>query len=133
VGRVSQDQPISDWALSDQQGLQDALLRRNVFFMNDIEAALELPMGYMSPDFRHAVDHWVSLGVEDTDHPALQRTQRAICDRLRQHAYANYIEEASERYAHEGGKNRAFAMELASWIESSAKRLDKWFQEPVTP
>ena len=132
VGRASQDCPISDWAVSDQQGLQAVLLRRNVFFLNDIEAALDSPMGYLSLDFRQAVDHWVSLGVEETDHPALQRAQRAICDRLRQQAYTNYIEEASERYAHEGGKNRAFAMELASWIESGAKRLDKSFPEPVT-
>lgn len=133
VGRASQDYPISDWPIPDQQSLQAVLLRRNEFFLNDIEIALGTPLGYLSLDFRQAVAYWLCLDVDDYGHPSLQRTQRSIVDRLRQQAYSNYIEEASERYSHEGGKNRAFAMSLASWIESGAKKLDKWFQEPVTP
>lgn len=133
VGRASQEFPVSDWAASDQAGLQAVLLRRDLFFLNDIEISLNTPSGYLSPEFRQAVDHWCNLGADNDDHPAFQRTQRAICDRLRQQAYAKYIDEASEKYAQEGGKNRQFATALASWIESNAKRLNKWFPDPLLP
>ncbi|BEJ13854.1 hypothetical protein CspHIS471_0310280 [Cutaneotrichosporon sp. HIS471] len=133
VGRASQEFPISDWAASDQAGLQSVLLRRDLFFLNDIEISLNDPAGYMAPEFRQAVDHWCNLGADSDEHPAFQRTQRAICDRLRQQAYAKYIEEASEKYAQEGGKNKRFATALASWIESNGKRLNKWFSEPLLP
>lgn len=132
VGRVSQEQDVSSWSLVDQQGLQSVLARRNTFFLNDIEIALGTPGGYLSEEFIQAAEHWNQLDGEEVEHPVFQRTQRAICDRLRQQAYAYYIEEASERYSHEGGKNREFAMALASWIESSAKRLDKMFPQPIT-
>lgn len=131
VGRASQDLPVSDWATVDQQSLQAALLRRDVFFLNDIEECLE-SAGYLSLDFRQAVVQWNNLNVDNDEHTALQRTQRAICDRLRQQAYSNYIDEASERYSLEGGKNRRFALGLATWIESCAKRMDKWFKLPLT-
>ncbi|KLT39881.1 hypothetical protein CC85DRAFT_288059 [Cutaneotrichosporon oleaginosum] len=133
IGRVSQDFPVSDWAETDQAGLQAALLRRDLFFLNDIDISLNTPTGYMSPEFRQAVDHWGNLGADQNEHPAFLRTQRAICDRLRQQAYARYIEEASEKYAQEGGKNKRFAAALAAWIESSAKRLNKWFPDPLLP
>lgn len=133
VARASQDLPVSDWAASDQAGLQAVLLRRDLFFLNDVEISLDTQGGYMSPEFRQAVDQWCNLGANSDEHPAFQRTERAICDRIRQQAYAKYIDEASEKYALEGGKNRRFAMALADWIESNAKRLDKWFREPLLP
>jgi hypothetical protein len=133
VGRAAQEFPVSSWAASDQAGLQAVLLRRDLFFLNDIEISLNSPDGYMSPEFLQAVDHWCSLQADNDEHPSFQRTQRAICDRLRQQAYAKYIEEASEKYAHEGGKNKRFATALASWIESNAKRLNKWFPDPLLP
>lgn len=133
VGRASQESPVSEWPVSDQSGLQAVLLRRNTFFLNDVEVALTSPKGYLSPEFRQAVSHWQSLDAGDEDHIALQRIQRAICDRLRQQAYANYIDEASEMYAREGGKNRQFALSLATWIESGAKKLDRWFPNPISP
>lgn len=132
IGLVSQDLPVADWAIADRQALEAVLQRRNVFFLNDIEIALNSPQGYLSPQFREAVGQWHALNVTDDDHPSLQRTQRAICDRLRQQAYTNYIEEASETYSREGGKNRQFAMSLAAWIESRVKKLDKSFKEPIT-
>lgn len=133
VGRASQELPVSEWPVSDQSGLQAVLLRRNTFFLNDVEVALTSPKGYLSPEFRQAVSQWQLLDASDEDHVVLQRIQRAICDRLRQQAYANYIDEASEMYAREGGKNRQFALALASWIESGAKKLDKWFPDPISP
>lgn len=133
VGRASQELPVSEWPVSDQSGLQTVLLRRNTFFLNDVEVALTSPKGYLSPEFRQAVSQWQLLDATDEDHVVLQRIQRAICDRLRQQAYTNYIDEASEMYAREGGKNRQFALALASWIESGAKKLDKWFPEPISP
>ncbi|TXT13456.1 hypothetical protein VHUM_00823 [Vanrija humicola] len=132
VGRVSEEEPVSEWAIPDQQALQSVLLNRNSFFLKDIELALNTPRGYLAPEFRQAVDQWLTLNVDDVEDPSLQRVQRTICDRLRQQAYLNYINEASETYNHEGGKNRSFALALATWIESSAKKLDKWFPEPVT-
>lgn len=132
VGRASQELAVSEWPVSDQSGLQAVLLRRNTFFLNDVEVALTSPKGYLSPEFRQAVSQWQLLEASDEDHVVLQRIQRAICDRLRQQAYTNYIDEASEMYAREGGKNRQFALALASWIESGAKRLDKWFPDPIS-
>lgn len=132
VGRVTQEQPVSSWSILDRNGLQAVLVRRNIFFLNDIEIALASHDGYLSEEFAQAVDHWYHLDAEEDDHPSFQRTQRAICDRLRQQAYANYIDEASERYSYEGGKNQHFAVALAAWIESGAKKVDKLFPQPVT-
>lgn len=133
VGRTSQALPVSEWAERDRDGLQAVLLRRNMFFLNDVDVALNSVNGYLSPEFRQAVSHWQVLDAGEEDHASLQRVQRSICDRLRQQAYANYIDEASEMYAKKGGKNRQFALALASWIESGAKKLDKWFPDPISP
>ncbi|KAL7421167.1 hypothetical protein Q5752_004052 [Cryptotrichosporon argae] len=60
--------------------------------------------------------------------------QAAVADyKLRQQAYEHYIREASERFAIEGGKSRAFALGLAGWIESSTKKLKKRFPDPIAP
>lgn len=132
IGRVSREVPVSSWSILDQQGLQSVIVRRNIFFLNDIEMALNSTGGYLSEEFIQAVEHWAQLGGEEDDHPSFQRTQRAICDRLRQQAYAHYIDEASERYSHEGGKSRQFALALATWIEKGGKRVDKLFPNPIT-
>lgn len=74
------------------------------------------------------------LGLADSDvakHPSLDRAAKSIIERVRIQAYKLYIGEASERYEHEGGKTRAFAMAMGEWIEKGAKKLMKKFKEPL--
>lgn len=101
--------------------------------MTSLETALiHSPEGYLSPDFAEAVTDYLSLGRKDTEHAALARTAQSIIERIRIQAYKVYIGEASDRYEHEGGKTRSFAMAMGEWIEKGVKRAHKKFPEPIT-
>lgn len=53
-------------------------------------------------------------------------------EKIRVQAFKSYIHEAGEKMDMEGGKNRGFAMSMAGWIESSAKKLNKRFGDGIT-
>lgn len=110
-----------------------AFLRRDICLLTAIETALiHVETGYLSPDFSDAVTDYLSLADTDTTkHPSLNRTAQSIVERIRIQAYKLYIGEASERYEHEGGKTRSFAMAMGEWIEKGAKKLIKKFKEPL--
>jgi hypothetical protein len=101
--------------------------------MTAIETALiHVETGYLSPDFQEAVTDYLSLAATDgSEHPLLDRAVKSIIERIRIQAYKMYINEASERYAHEGGKTKAFALVMGEWIEKGAKKLMKRFREPI--
>ena len=110
-----------------------AFLRRDICLLTAIETALiHVESGYLSPDFQEAVTDYLSLA--DTDvakHTSLDRAAKSIVERVRIQAYKLYIGEASERYEHEGGKTRGFALAMGEWIEKGAKKLMKKYQDPL--
>ena len=76
---------------------------------------------------------YLAVGDKDIDGtPALERTAQSIIERVRIQAYQVYIAEASQRYEHEGGKTRGFAIKMGEWIEKGVKKVDKKFGESVT-
>lgn len=94
---------------------------------------IHAPEGYSSPDFAEAVNDYLALGTKDTgSNPGLARTAQSIIERIRIQAYKVYINEASDRYEHEGGKTRSFAVAMGEWIEKGVKRVNKKFPEGVT-
>lgn len=110
-----------------------AFLRRDTCLLTAIETALiHVEAGYLSPDFQEAVGDYLSLADTDVGrHPSMDRAAKSIVERVRIQAYRVYIGEASERFEHEGGKTRGFALLMGEWIEKGAKRLMKKFKEPL--
>lgn len=159
LARLSQEMSIDTWAAPDvsidhrtralpgisqqifhnrpadstqRDGLQAAFLRRDICLFSAVESALiHSQNGYHSPDFLEAVSDWLALDAQDVSHPSLQRAATSIVERARVQAYKSYINEASERFEFEGGKTRGFAMAMAGWVESQAKKLNKKFMEPI--
>ncbi|ORY22446.1 hypothetical protein BCR39DRAFT_473965 [Naematelia encephala] len=133
VGKVQIDMPMVSWAKSDREGLDAALLRRDICLLAAVDSALAYGAnGYHSPDFLEAVSDWLALDYRDTSHSTLSQLNTSIVERIRIQAYKSYIEEAGERLEREGSKTRAFAMDMAVWVEKEVKKLNKRFGDPIT-
>ena len=109
-----------------------ALGRRDTCFLAAVDSALSYAQGgYHSADFLDAVTDWLVLDVRDTSPLHLTRIAENIVSRVRTQAFENYISEAGDRMDHEGGRNKAFAMTMAAWLEKEAKKLNKKFTDPI--
>lgn len=129
-----------------RDGLTAAFTRRDICLLTSIETSLiHGTDGYLGPDFAEAVSDYLSVGPQDTSeheststngiaggNAAMKRTEQSIIERIRIQAYQVYIAEASERYEHEGGKTRGFALRMGEWIEKGVKKVDRRFEERVT-
>lgn len=106
--------------------------QRDLCLLSAVANALTYERGYHSAEFQEAVDDWLSLDAQDIQHPNLKQIAAPIVEGIKVQAYESYIAEASDRIEHEGGKNRAFAMQMATWIESQTKKLSKKYPEPIS-
>jgi hypothetical protein len=116
----------------EQEGLERAMHQRDACILSAVANALTYERGYHSAEFQEAVEDWLSLDSQDIRHPNLIQMAAPIIDGIRVQAFESYIAEASDRIDHEGGKNRAFALEMAIWIEKQTKKLSKKFPEPIS-
>jgi hypothetical protein len=106
--------------------------QRDTCILSAVANALTYERGYHSPEFQEAVEDWLSLDSQEIRHPDLLAMAEPIIDGIKVQAYESYIAEASDRIEHEGGKNRSFAMAMATWIESQTKKLSKKYPEPIS-
>ncbi len=128
-------------------GLESTCLKIYIHFYSTIESSLASSSsisGYNSPDVQEAIQSFqtvtidspipISDLIENRQHPnpSIARIENGIIERIRAQAFKSYINESGERIEHEGGKNRGFAMGMAGWIESGAKKLNKKFGDAVT-
>ncbi|EIW68721.1 hypothetical protein TREMEDRAFT_39631, partial [Tremella mesenterica DSM 1558] len=130
VDKVRLDAPEDTWAISDREGWQQALVRRNICLYSAAQVALEYS-GYHSPDFMEAVTDYLALESRDISHSELQRLSDKIIDGIRMQAYESYVAHATERIEHCGGKTKEFALAMAVWIEKEAKKLSKKFGDSL--
>jgi len=117
---------------TQQEGLERAMHQRDACILSAVANALTYERGYHSPEFQEAVEDWLSLDSQEIRHPDLIQMAAPIIDGIKVQAYESYIAEASDRIEHEGGKNRAFAINMAAWIERQTKKLSKKFPEPIS-
>jgi hypothetical protein len=103
----------------------------NIFFLIAVEDSLEAPGGYLSDEFTEAVANWRAIDVE-LSHPLLDKASTGISDKIRKQAFRSYINESSDKLDLEGSKTRTYAMQMASWVESNTKKLNKRFKNPIT-
>nr|ACZ81461.1 CND05260 [Kwoniella heveanensis] len=130
--RIQQEWPLSSWATSERTALEEILDRRNLCFLNNIEAGLHTDKGYHSDEFLEAVDDWKMLDRPSTSRGDMKATVDRISNRIKSQAFSSYIEQASERLDLEGSKTGAFALYMATWVEKEAKKLDRKFCNPIT-
>jgi len=118
--------------ITQRQGLQIAIARRDACFLSSVDQALAYGKnGYHSSDFLEAVSDWLVLGEQDVTAPHLSRIAENIISRIRSQAFESYVSEAGEVLDKEGSRTKNFAMAMATWIEKEAKKLNKRFGDPI--
>ncbi|KAK4689773.1 hypothetical protein P7C73_g321, partial [Tremellales sp. Uapishka_1] len=131
VNKVKGEVPLSSWAIPEFDGLEKTMLRLQVFFLGSIEQALSARGGYLSPEFQEAVENYRNLDPTESRHPKMDIVNTNIIEGIRGQAFKTYIKESSDRIDHEGGKNRAYIVAMAGWIESNTKKMNKRFGDPI--
>ncbi|WWC67647.1 uncharacterized protein I206_101557 [Kwoniella pini CBS 10737] len=132
IGRAQLDMPLDSWTTSDRETLDRDVRQRDLSFLQAIETALDYPDGYHSPEFAEAVEDWRISGANEDYNKDLHAIQTRIVDIVKSQAFNTYIDQASRLLDSEGSKTCHFAMQLASWIEHEAKRLNRKFPDPIS-
>ncbi|WWC87193.1 uncharacterized protein L201_002079 [Kwoniella dendrophila CBS 6074] len=132
VDRAEEEMPSTSWPINDRRDLEQAMQHRNIYFLQALEAALESPGGYHSEAFQEVVEDWITLQVPESQEASLSVTINNIIDSIKSQAFNSYINQASKLLDQEGSKTCVFAMQLGTWIEKEAKKLDKKFGSPIT-
>nr|XP_019005449.1 uncharacterized protein I203_02304 [Kwoniella mangroviensis CBS 8507]OCF68910.1 hypothetical protein I203_02304 [Kwoniella mangroviensis CBS 8507] len=132
VKRLQTDFPASAWPKPDKELLDRTIHRRNDCFLQAVETALHCSKGYHSEEFLEAVEDWDLLNVSEEQQRHLSTITTEILDSVKSQAFNSYIDHASKLLDQEGSKTSAFALQLGSWIEKEAKKLDKRFAAPIS-
>ncbi|WWD07979.1 hypothetical protein V865_006089 [Kwoniella europaea PYCC6329] len=132
VERSQIDTPTSAWANSDKELFDRTMYRRDVCFLQAVEEGLRCPKGYHSEEFLEAVEDWYTLNVSEEQQRSLTTISTQIMDNVKSQAFNTYIDHASRLLDQEGSKTCAFALQLGTWIEKEAKKLDKRFAAPIS-